>query len=288
MTRDDACAIDRRISTLTAERGDLLLRLRREAVIPDVPSAIPAASRDARDVPTPTVGLPAIGRLRDWLASAGPQTLLAAGGVLLLAVAAIVFAAVTWRDLSLLIRAAVLLIASMAAWLTKALVARGLRRTAEATGVLAVALLAVAAAVAAAMADGTGPVAVAVASAAAGGWVLAARLRVHQSRALAVEGTAAAGLRARPAASSWPVLGSGLGLLVVPTGVPLRDDPGDLVRLTAVVPLGSLTQHDVVTDLLPRWLLLAAGGCLLLWLSISYEHQLQRMTSARRRLLAMR
>lgn len=131
--------------------------------------------------------------------------------------------------------------------------------------------------------------------------------------ALAIVALAALGLRARTA-SSWPVLASGLTLLTLPTVVQLTDDPADLVRLALAVALGAalvaagrawalqsplvigvavcvaaaLTQHAVVTDLLPRWLLLAVGGGLLLWLSISYEQQRQRVDSARRHLVAMR
>ena len=132
--------------------------------------------------------------------------------------------------------------------------------------------------------------------------------------ALLLVGLAAARLRARPDVSSWPLLGSGLGLLTVPTVVQLTDDPGDLPRLAVAVTLGAalvvagrvwalqsplvvgvtvcgvaaLTQHAVVTQALPRWVLLAAAGVLLLWLSISYEAQRRRLTVARRRLVAMR
>jgi hypothetical protein len=49
-----------------------------------------------------------------------------------------------------------------------------------------------------------------------------------------------------------------------------------------------VSQHAVVTDVLPRWLMLAAGGAVLLWLSISYEAQRRRRAAARRHLVAMR
>ena len=124
----------------------------------------------------------------------------------------------------------------------------------------------------------------------------------------------AVGLRARPEQSSWSALGGGLGLLVVPPVVQVLDAPDDLVRLVAVVVVGcalasvgryarlqaplvwgvgalalvALTQHDEVTGVLPRWLLLAGGGALLLWLSISYERQLRRLTAVREGLAAMR
>ena len=125
---------------------------------------------------------------------------------------------------------------------------------------------------------------------------------------------AVARLHAWPDVSSWPVLGSGLGLLTVPTVAQLIDDPDDLTRLVVAVALGAvlvvagrtwalqsplvvgvtvcgvaaLTQHAVVTEVVPRWMLLAAGGALLLWLSVSYEAQRRRLVLARRRLVAMR
>lgn len=51
--------------------------------------------------------------------------------------------------------------------------------------------------------------------------------------------------------------------------------------------LAAATQHEVVTDV-PRWVLLASGDVLLLWLSISYERQRLRLSAARRHLAAMR
>lgn len=132
--------------------------------------------------------------------------------------------------------------------------------------------------------------------------------------ALLVIGLAVAGLRERPLASSWPVLGSGLGLLVAPTVVQLVDETDDLWRLVAVVALGSLlagygraarlqsplvvgvgaltvaaaTQIDVVTDVVPRWMVLATAGALLLWMSVRYERHRSRLSAARRTLEAMR
>lgn len=132
--------------------------------------------------------------------------------------------------------------------------------------------------------------------------------------ALLLIGLAVLRLRSRPRDSSWPILGPGLTLLTAPTVVQVVGDPGDLTRLAAALLLGSaltvagrarglqsplvigvvtcvvaaLTQHHVVTGILPRWVLLAIGGGLLLWLSISYEEQRRRLVGARRRLDAMR
>jgi hypothetical protein len=61
-----------------------------------------------------------------------------------------------------------------------------------------------------------------------------------------------------------------------------------LVSDVAALAVVALTQHDVVTDVVPRWLLLAAGGTLLLWLSMSYERQLRRVAALRRGLAALR
>lgn len=132
------------MAALAAERTELLARLRREAAAtPAIPASPPAAPRRPEVTPTPS-GVRDAGPVRRWLATAGPQTLLAAAGVLLLAIAALVFTAVTWRDLSMVARAGVLLAAAAgSARLTATLVRRGLRRTAEATGVLTIVLLAV-------------------------------------------------------------------------------------------------------------------------------------------------
>ena len=84
------------------------------------------------------------GVVATWLRTAGPQTLLAMGGVLLLVTAAIVFTAVAWRDLPTAVRGGVLVAAALgSAGLTRLLTSRGLERTAEATAVLSVALLGV-------------------------------------------------------------------------------------------------------------------------------------------------
>jgi hypothetical protein len=132
--------------------------------------------------------------------------------------------------------------------------------------------------------------------------------------ALLILAMGAIALRRRPVVSSWRALGPGLGLLLTPTVVTVLDDPDDLGRLLAVIALGSilavagrvwrlqaplvcgvaaltavaLTQHDIVTDVVPRWALLAAGGSLLLWLSMSYERQLQRVAAVRAGLADMR
>jgi hypothetical protein len=132
--------------------------------------------------------------------------------------------------------------------------------------------------------------------------------------ALLISGLAAAGLVRDPGRSSWLLLGSALSLLTLPTLLQLLDDPSDLPRLAAAVTIGAalaavgrrwslqsplmigvgtaaaaaLTQYGAVLDVLPRWLLLALGGALLLWLSISYERQVERVTAARRQVVAMR
>lgn len=132
--------------------------------------------------------------------------------------------------------------------------------------------------------------------------------------ALLIAGIAVGGLMRDPRRSSWPLLGSALSLLTLPTLLQLLDDPSDLPRLAGAVAGGAviaatgrrwslqsplmigvatagvaaLTQYGVVIDVLPRWLLLALGGALLLWLSISYERQVERLTAARRHLVAMR
>jgi hypothetical protein len=161
---------------------------------------------------------------------------------------------------------------------------------------------------------------VAAASSSAASWSILADAGVETveaytvAPALLLVGLAAARLRARPDLSSWPLLGSGLGLLTVPTVVQLTDDPGDLPRLAVAVTLGAalvvagrmwalqsplvvgvtvcgvaaLTQHAIVTQAVPRWVLLAAAGVVLLWLSISYEAQRLRLAVAHRRLIAMR
>jgi hypothetical protein len=161
---------------------------------------------------------------------------------------------------------------------------------------------------------------VAVAAASAASWTVLNTLGVAVAEAytappaLLVIALGGVALRVRTDASSWRALGAGLGLLVTPTVVQVVDDPGDLSRLVAVIVGGSvlvvlgrihrlqaplvygvgaltvvaLAQHDVVTGLLPRWLLLAAGGALLLWLSISYERQLLRLAAVRRDLTDMR
>ncbi|HEX6255397.1 MAG TPA: hypothetical protein VFZ70_06260 [Euzebyales bacterium] len=157
-------ALDRRLARMTDERRDLLARLRHETsalIAADRGTVADVASTGARE-PRAVVGVAAGGTgarsarepvarlastfapLRAWLADAGPQTLLAAGGVLLLIVAAGAFLAVTWRDLSVPVRGGVVVAAAAASgWLTAGLVGRGLARTAEATGVLTLALLAV-------------------------------------------------------------------------------------------------------------------------------------------------
>jgi hypothetical protein len=132
--------------------------------------------------------------------------------------------------------------------------------------------------------------------------------------ALLIAGLAVAGLVRDPGRSSWPLLGSALSLLTVPTLLQLVGEPSDLWRLAGAIAGGAvlaaigrrwslqsplvigvgtagvaaLTQYGVVIDVLPRWLLLALGGALLLWLSISYERQVERLTVARRHLIAMR
>lgn len=161
---------------------------------------------------------------------------------------------------------------------------------------------------------------VAAAAATASSWTVLADLGVEVVEAFTVPPAvlllvvAAIALRSEPASSSWPVMGAGAGLLTTPTLAQVVADPGDLPRLAATVVIGSLlavvgrrwrlqaplatgvtavvvaalTQHDVVSDVLPRWLLLAAGGVLLLWLSVSYERQRLRLAAARRHLAAMR
>ncbi len=161
---------------------------------------------------------------------------------------------------------------------------------------------------------------VATAAASASSWTVLSDLDIDLVEAytvppaLAISALGAASLRAHPSASSWPVLGTGLSLLTVPTVAQLMADPGDLRRLVVTVVAGSvlaatgralglqsplvagvgaltmaaLSQHDVITDLLPRWVLLAAAGTLLLWLSISYERQRERVAAATRRLATMR
>lgn len=132
--------------------------------------------------------------------------------------------------------------------------------------------------------------------------------------ALVVLGLSVGARRAGRVTSSWPGLGTGAALLVLPTLVQLADEPTDLPRLVVVLLLGvllaaagrtwalqaplvigvaalvlaALTQHEVVTDVVPRWVLLAVVGSLLLWLSISYERQRVRLSAARRHLAAMR
>lgn len=303
--------IDRRIATLTAERGDLLLRLRREAAIPDVSSVTPAAPRGARDVSTTTVGLPAIGRRVVHQGAGRPRTAThrrgdrgAGGGVARRARARVPRAGPrrarqdTPRSGRLARTGGTGDGRACCCWLR--LRSARLRSPCGA--------------------DRRWLRWLATAAASASSWTVLADPYVELVEAytappaLLIIALAAAELRARPDGSSWPVLGSGLSLLTAPTFVQLVDDPGDLVRLAAVVALGSalvlagrgwglqsplaigvgalvtaaLTQHGVVTDLPARWLLLATGGCLLLWLPISYERQLQRMATARRRLLALR
>lgn len=161
---------------------------------------------------------------------------------------------------------------------------------------------------------------VATGAVSASSWTLLADLDVNLVEAytvppaLVIIALAATGLQARPSASSWPVMGTGLTLLTTPTALQLVDDPGDLRRLAVTVVLGStlavvgrlralqsplvigvatlslgaLSQYDVITDLLPRWVLLAAAGTLLLWLSVSYERQRARVSAVRDRLVTMR
>jgi hypothetical protein len=161
---------------------------------------------------------------------------------------------------------------------------------------------------------------VAAGSASASSWSILADAGVEiveaytAPQALLLVGIAALRLAGRPDVSSWPILGSGLSLLTLPTVLQLAEEPADLARLVVAVVLGAvlvgagrtwmlqsplvigvavcaaaaLTQHAVVTDTLPRWLLLASGGAVLLWLSISYEAQRRRLAVARRRLVAMR
>ncbi|CAN5857447.1 hypothetical protein BH23ACT10_BH23ACT10_34790 [soil metagenome] len=161
---------------------------------------------------------------------------------------------------------------------------------------------------------------VATGAASASSWTLLADLDIGlveaytMPPALVIIALAASGLRVRPSASSWPVMGTGLTLLTMPTVLQLVDDPGDLRRLAVSIVLGSalavvgrlralqsplvigvatltlaaLSQYEVITDLLPRWLLLAAAGTLLLWLSISYERQRERVAAAHHRLATMR
>jgi hypothetical protein len=146
-------AVDERIAALTAERRELLTRLRQETVDPairpvaaDEPRTAtpPADDRSQADRDAGAVVGDRLGAVGTRLAAAGPQTLLAVGGVLLLAVAAIVFTAVSWRDLPMVARGGVLLGAAVASGrLTATLAHRELERTAEATGVLTIALLAV-------------------------------------------------------------------------------------------------------------------------------------------------
>lgn len=161
---------------------------------------------------------------------------------------------------------------------------------------------------------------IAAAAASASSWTALADLGVDVAEAYTVPPAllilvmGATALQRRPGESSWRALGAGLGLLLTPTVATVLDDPGDLGRLVAVIVVGSalavagrvrhlqaplvcgvtalvavaLTQHDVVTDLVPRWALLAAGGSLLLWLSGSYERQLQRLAAVRAGLADMR
>jgi hypothetical protein len=161
---------------------------------------------------------------------------------------------------------------------------------------------------------------VAKAAASASSWTVLADLGVDVVEAYTVPPAllllviGAIALRQRSTEPSWRALGAGLGLLLTPTVAMVLDDPDDLVRLAAVIVVGSalaaagrvwglqaplvsgvaaliavaLTQYDVVTAVVPRWFLLAAGGSLLLWLSISYERQLQRLAAVRSGLAGMR
>ena len=161
---------------------------------------------------------------------------------------------------------------------------------------------------------------VAKAAASASSWTVLADLGVDVVEAYTVPpallllAIGAIALRQRSTEPSWQALGAGLGLLLTPTVAMVLDDPDDLGRLAAVIVVGSalavagrvwrlqaplvsgvaaliavaLTQYDVVTAVVPRWLLLAAGGSLLLWLSISYERQLQRLAAVRAGLAGMR
>jgi hypothetical protein len=74
--------------------------------------------------------------------------------------------------------------------------------------------------------------------------------------------------------------------LVVAGRVLARQSP--LVIGAGVLALAALSQYAVITDGLPRWVLLAAAGTLLLWMSIGYERQRARVSAATRRLVAMR
>lgn len=161
---------------------------------------------------------------------------------------------------------------------------------------------------------------VATAAASASSWTVLADLDVGVVEAytappaLVIIALAARGLWARTTSSSWPVLGTGLALLTMPTVWQLLHDPADLPRLAVTIALGSmlavvgrlwrlqsplvtgvgvltlgaLSQYGAISELVPRWVLLAAAGALLLWLSGSYERQRARASTATRRLLAMR
>lgn len=133
--------------------------------------------------------------------------------------------------------------------------------------------------------------------------------------ALVVLALSASAVRSGRTTSSWPGLGTGAGLLVLPTLLQLADDPAYLARLAVNLLLGLLlaaagrvwalqaplvigvgaalvfaaaTQYEVVTDVVPRWVLLASGGVMMLWLSIGYERQRLRLSAARWHVAAMR
>lgn len=120
--------VDRELAALWEEREQLLARLR--------PMRLPQPP-PARDESDPRE----VSDREGWrLTEASAQTLLAGAGVASLVVAAVVFAAVTWKDLGAGPRAFVLLAASGgSAVATRVLVQRGLASTGEAVAVLTIA-----------------------------------------------------------------------------------------------------------------------------------------------------
>ncbi|HSK95571.1 MAG TPA: hypothetical protein VK891_03060, partial [Euzebyales bacterium] len=132
-------AVDRRLAELAAERRALLARLRASGT-----SDGGAVASHGTGVATRSRASGTVGPFGRSLRAAGPQTLLASGGVLLLTIAAVVFTAVAWRDLSAVVRGGLIAAAALGCALaTRRLVARELERTAEATAVLTVILLGV-------------------------------------------------------------------------------------------------------------------------------------------------
>jgi len=126
--------VDRRLEALRARRAELLVAARAERTAAPVPVPVPAPHAEATSpfAPPPAPVAPR------W----GAQQLLLGAGVLLVAVAAVVFVAVVWSSLGVAGQTAVLLVLTGASAAASRLAAgRSLRASAEALAVLAVALL---------------------------------------------------------------------------------------------------------------------------------------------------